>query len=58
MLNEYEWPARRGLGRAPNGEWNVTVDAENVRRFRGIRNGGEYLRARAGESFEHQLDAE
>ncbi len=58
MLNEYEWSARRGLGRAPNGEWNVTVDAEKVRRFRGIRNGGEYLRARAGESFEHQLDAE
>jgi len=58
MLNEYEWHARRGLGRAPDGEWHVVVDTENVRPFRGIRNGDEYLRARAGESFEHQLDAE
>jgi hypothetical protein len=34
------------------------VACEYIRRFRGVRNGNQYLRAREGESFAHQLDAE
>jgi len=39
------------------GDWMFRLDSEGVRCFRGIRDGVEYLQARAGiQSFAHRLD--
>lgn len=58
MIDDYEWQAYTRSSRAENGSWDVSVKLEHVRRFRGIRDGEQYLRVIAGESFEHQLNAE
>jgi hypothetical protein len=57
IFEEYEWQARTSMG-GDDQEWSVTVACEYVRRFRGVRDGDQYLRALSGESFAHQLDAE
>ncbi len=45
--------ANHGVG----GDWRFTLDLEGVRRFRGIRNGNEYLLARDGtRSFAYRPD--
>ena len=58
MFDEYEWQARAKASDDGAGAWDVVVATEYVRRFRGIRDGDQYLRAREGESFAHQLDEE
>ena len=59
MLSEYEHQAcPRSSWSDDTGAWEIVVGSEYVRRFRGVHDGGEYLRAREGESFAHQLDAE
>jgi hypothetical protein len=59
MLSEYEHQAcSRSSWSDDTGSWEIVVGCEYVRRFRGVRDGDQYLRAREGESFAHQLDAE
>ncbi len=59
MLDEYEWQARTASGSEGEGlPWWLTVACEYVRRFRGVRDGDQYQRALAGESFAHHLEAE
>jgi hypothetical protein len=58
LLYEYEWPAWTSISGDGESAWSITVEAEYVRRFRGVRNGAQYQRAREGESFEHQFDEE
>ena len=59
MLETYEGQARTtATWSEETGVWDMTVAPEYVRGFRGVRGGDQYLRARAGESFEHQLDEE
>jgi hypothetical protein len=59
MLDEYEWQARTRVWLEPSGgSWGLAVAAEYVRRFRGVRDGDQYMRARAGESFAAQLGAD
>lgn len=58
LLYEYEHQAWTSISGDGESGWSMTVEAEYVRRFRGVRDGAQYLRAREGESFEHQLDEE
>jgi hypothetical protein len=58
MLQEYEWQASTSAGSQDRGPWWVTVACEYVRRFRGVRDGDQYLRALSGESFAGQLEAD
>ncbi|MGP0100040.1 MAG: hypothetical protein ACLPUT_00250 [Solirubrobacteraceae bacterium] len=59
MLHEYEHHVyQRSSWSDDTGAWEIVVACRYVRRFRGIRDGRQYLRAREGESFAHQLDAE
>jgi hypothetical protein len=58
MLHEYEHQVCPRSSSDDTGAWEIAVACEYVRRFRGIRDGDQYLRAREGESFAHQLDTE
>jgi hypothetical protein len=58
MFEEYEYQARTSVWSDANGAWEMVAATEYVRRFRGIRDGEQYLRAREGESFAHQLAAD
>lgn len=58
MLHEYEHQVCPRSSSDDTGAWEIAVGCEYVRRFRGIRDGEQYLRAHEGESFAHQLDAE
>jgi hypothetical protein len=58
MLHEYEHQVCPRSTSDDTGAWEIAVGCEYVRRFRGIRDGDQYLRALEGESFAHQLDAE
>jgi hypothetical protein len=58
MLHEYEWQAYAQTSNDGAGSWGLVVAPEYVRRFRGVRDGTQYLRAREGESFAQQLDEE
>jgi hypothetical protein len=40
-----------------DGDWSITVATEYIRRFRGVQDGGEFLRALAGDSFDHRLES-
>lgn len=46
MLHEYEWQAYAQTSDHGAGSWDLVVATEYVRRFRGIRDGAQYLRAR------------
>lgn len=37
-------------------EWSITVATEYIRRFRGVQDGGEFLRALAGDSFDYRRE--
>ena len=57
MLDEYEWSAYSSQSSDDTlGTWSITIAREQVRRFRGVVDGQEYLRALGGESFAGQLD--
>lgn len=58
MLGEYEWQTWTSISGDPGSSWSMLLTSECVRRFRGVRDGDQYLRAREGESFAHQLEAE
>jgi hypothetical protein len=58
LVNQLEWRSLNGAWHDMKGDWTFTLDPEGVRRFRGIRDGSEYLLARAGsQSFAHRLEA-
>jgi hypothetical protein len=60
LLNELEWRSLNGAWHDPaKGDWSVTLNPEGIRRFRGIRDGSEYLLARDGaRSFSQRLEEE
>jgi hypothetical protein len=49
LIDAFEPNVWTSASHAETGEWTVTLDLERVRRFRGVRDGGEYLVARSGE---------
>jgi hypothetical protein len=59
LVDRFAWGTWTHANRGINGDWRFTVNLEGVRRFRGIRNGNEYLLARDGtRSFAHRLGEE
>jgi hypothetical protein len=54
MYSHQSWTGMSGQ----NSDWGITVAPEYVRRFRGVRDGGQFLRALAGDSFDRQFDRE
>jgi hypothetical protein len=59
LFHEFELHMWTGATVGVNGEWDVTLNSENIRRFRGVNDGADYLLARGGtQSFAHRLDEE
>lgn len=57
LVERFASEAWNSASHGASGDWRFTVDLEGVRRFRGIRNGNQYLLARDGaRSFAHQLE--
>jgi hypothetical protein len=54
LYSHQSWTGMSGQ----DGEWSITVATEYVRRFRGVQDGGEFLRALTGDSFDHRLGGE
>jgi hypothetical protein len=54
MIGEYERQTWTQFAGDEGGSWSMSLASEYLRRFRGVRDGAQYLRARNGESFEHQ----
>ena len=52
VYSHQSWTGISGQG----GEWRITVATEYIRRFRGVQDGGEFLRALAGDSFDHRRE--
>jgi hypothetical protein len=52
VYSHQSWTGISGLGR----EWSITVSTEYIRRFRGVQDGGEFLRALAGDSFDRRRE--
>lgn len=50
LVSQFEPRASRGVSHGANGDWSFTLDLEGVRRFRGIRDGAEYLLAHTDTS--------
>lgn len=53
LYSHQSWTGMSGQ----HSDWSITVSPEYVRRFRGVRNGDQYLLALGGESFDHQSAA-
>jgi hypothetical protein len=57
LIDQFESRTWTNATPGTNEGWSITLNLEGVRRFRGIRDGAEYLLARAGaQSFAHRLE--